>query len=242
MARSTKTGPKTDTQPDTTGPENGQPDINHFPGLTMAYLKAQDSTQGLHTAKAIAKTCKVDESTIRNRWHQKVVQVIGSDRTKVGGKYTDLAESLFRDYAERCNQGDMLSECWLIDYTEQFADIRQPEAPAKATPQDVPVVTTTVVPDQAASALVLNNDTMGALDGYMERMAITIADLTERQGATIQGIAEADQAQFMQEVEAAMLQGQKEGVILHAAKQQARNATMQHLNQQAIEAKTRLGE
>lgn len=234
---------ETDNQPDTTGqqPDN-QPDNQpaNGLGLPLAYLKALDSKLGIHTAKAIAQACGVDESTIRNRWHPKVVAAIGGDRAKVGGRYTDLAEGLFRDYGERCHQGHMPSACWEINMGEAFAVAEQ--APQPVAVEQIPTVTTTVVPDQPSSALVTNNQTMGALDIYMERLSNTIADLSNRQGETLQGIAEADQAQFLQEVEAAMLQGQKEGVILHAAKQTARNATMQQLNQQALEAKSRLGE
>ena len=227
MARSTKTGPKADTQPDTKTPETGQPDITQL-------LLLNDS-EGKHTAVALAAEFGVDESTIRRRWHKRTADMVGELRIKVAGKYTDLAKGLFQDYCTRVHRGDMHPDAWSCEVVDIAVKLIPPDERTFSAKADV-------VPDKVETALARNTQTMGQLDDYMARMSDRNAALGTFLADTIEGFEESGQAQFEQELQAAIMEGQQRGAMIYAARRRAQNDTMQQLDQRALDAKRRLGE
>lgn len=55
---------------------------------------------GHYTAQAIAKTYNVSDSTVRNRWFPWIAKVAPEPLLKDGKSYTELARSLFAEFAQ----------------------------------------------------------------------------------------------------------------------------------------------
>jgi hypothetical protein len=89
-----------DTNQDMTGHQKDMRPV--WTGQVAEILRTANRTDGVYSAKSIADECKVDDSTLRNRWFNIVNQPLADgDALKTeDGKFTELALELFLHLSE----------------------------------------------------------------------------------------------------------------------------------------------
>lgn len=200
-------------------------DESHDNRTGIAHLSHANRTIGHYTGVQVAQDCDVKESTIR-KWLTIVGQAVPYDWLKVGGKYTDLGTQLMQDYADRVSRGAMHSETWISEIRNWF----------EAQPRRVDVV-----PADSALALVSNDATATALDGYLAQLGDECAQLATRVDLLMDDLAADEVALLHAEIEAARQKGTQKATMLYAAEKQAQNEATQLLRQREIERKRQGG-
>ncbi|NEP62801.1 MAG: hypothetical protein F6K31_38780, partial [Symploca sp. SIO2G7] len=72
--------------------------MNSTDSHTLADMQAHAAAR--YTAQEIAHSHNVAESTVRTRWFEWINQVAPTELLKDGGGYTELARTLFNEFAE----------------------------------------------------------------------------------------------------------------------------------------------
>ncbi|NET39086.1 MAG: hypothetical protein F6K19_45115 [Cyanothece sp. SIO1E1] len=78
-------------------------------------------TPAHYTAQQLAEEYGVADSTLRTRWYPWLLKVAPEPLLKHEGRFTELARTLFSDFAQNVKQGDMKSEDWVVATKTKYA-------------------------------------------------------------------------------------------------------------------------
>ncbi|NEP58724.1 MAG: hypothetical protein F6K31_17185 [Symploca sp. SIO2G7] len=139
-------------------------------------------TGGHHTAQAIAEAYNVSDSTIRNRWFPWLKKVAPESLLKSGKGYTDLAHTLFGEFAEvkHCDRDTWVTEA-KSRYSHEWSNAG--------------VIEGELMPDSVSSALALRQTQNGMmqqsiaeeladLESFVDQLAMTEADFSDAELAS----------------------------------------------------------
>ena len=114
-----------------------------------------------YTAQQIAQTHNVGESTVRTRWFDWLVKVTPAELLKDNAGYTELARTLFEEFAE-IKHSDRNQ--WVVDTKARYA----------AEWSNAGVIEGELMPDSVSSALALHQTQNGMMQ---QSIAAELADL-----------------------------------------------------------------
>ncbi|MBT9317733.1 hypothetical protein [Leptothoe spongobia] len=141
-------------------------------------------TGGHHTAQSIAEAYNVSDSTIRNRWFPWLKKVAPESLLKSGKGYTDLARTLFCEFAE-------------VKHSERDAWVTDAKARYSHEWASAGVIEGELMPDSVSSALALRQTQNGMmqqsiaeeladLESFVDQLAVTEADFSDAELASFQ--------------------------------------------------------
>lgn len=171
-------------------------------------------TGGHHTAQSIAAADNVSDSTIRNRWFPWLKKVASESLLKSGKGYTDLARTLFGEFAE-VKHGDR--DTWVTDaktrYSHEWASAG--------------VIEGELVPEEVGSVFALRQTQTTALE-------LSVAEQMANLEAMIDQVNTAEVNLSETELRAATARGQKRAIVLHQAELQAELQTTNMLRERRM--------
>lgn len=74
-----------------------------------------------YTAQAIAAEHEIADSTLRTRWYPWIAKVAPEPLLKTEAGFTELARSLFADYADKVKRDGMTPTTWVEDAKSRYA-------------------------------------------------------------------------------------------------------------------------
>ncbi len=172
-------------------------------------------TGGHHTAQSIAEAYNVSDSTIRNRWFPWLKKVAPESLLKSGKGYTDLARTLFGEFAE-VKHSDR--DDWVADAKSRYSHEWS----------NAGVIEGELMPDSVSSALALRQTQNGMmqqsiaqeladLEAFVDQLAVTEADFSEAELASFQAA------------------GQRRGMMRYKLELQAEMDTYSQLKQRRMQ-------
>ncbi|MEM9156697.1 MAG: hypothetical protein AAGB13_16970 [Cyanobacteria bacterium P01_F01_bin.33] len=171
-------------------------------------------TGGHHTAQSIAAAYSVSDATIRNRWFPWLKKVAPESLLKSGKGYTDLARTLFGEFAE-VKHGDR--DTWVTSaksrYSHEWASAG--------------VIEGELVPEEVGSVLALRQTQTTALE-------LSVAEQLANLEAMIDQVNTAEVNLSETELRAATARGQKRAIVLHQAELQAELRTTNMLRERRM--------
>ena len=188
--------------------------MNSTDPRTVAGIESHASAR--YTAQQIAQTHNVGESTVRTRWFDWLVKVAPTELLKDSGGYTELARTLFEEFAgvEKRDRNT-----WVTDAKSRYAQEWS----------NAGVIEGELMPDSVSSALALRQTQNGMmqqsivqeladLEAFVDQLAVTEADFSEAELASFQTV------------------GQRRGLMRYKLELQAEMDTYGHLKQRRIQA------
>lgn len=136
-----------------------------------------DDKEGRFSAKELAETLGIGSATLRTRWYPWLREAVTESRLKVGGKFTELAKTLFQSYASDVvarelppNEHGDAARAWAERKSGEFA----PSARAEVT-TDEPKTSALAIPEfrgelnqHQASRLETQSNCIDDLAEYLE--------------------------------------------------------------------------
>lgn len=187
--------------------------MNSTDPRTIADIGSHASVR--YTAQQIAQTHNVGESTVRTRWFDWLVKVAPAELLKDNGGYTELARTLFEEFAEvkHCDRNQ-----WVTDTKARYS----PEW------SNAGVIEGELMPDSISSALALCQTQNGMmqqsiaaeladLESFVDQLAVTEADFSDAELASFQAA------------------GQRRGIVRYKLELQAEMDTYGHLKQRRMQ-------
>ena len=194
--------------------------MNSTDSHTLADMQAHATAR--YTAQEIAHSHNVAESTVRTRWFDWINQVAPTELLKDGGGYTELARTLFNEFAdisdcespkERLRQ----RKAWVTDakarYSHEWASAG--------------VIEGELVPEEVGSVLALRQTQTTALE-------LSVAEQMANLEAMIDQVNTAEVNLSEAELRAATARGQKRAIVLHQAELQAELQTTNMLRERRM--------
>ncbi len=142
----------------------------------------QSHTSAHYSAQTIAQTHNVSESTVRTRWFDWLVKVAPAELLKDDRGYTELARTLFNEFAEvkLCDRNQ-----WVTDTKAHYAQEWS----------NAGVIEGELMPDSVSSALALRQTQNGMmqqsiaeeladLENFVDQLAVTEADFSDAELAS----------------------------------------------------------
>ncbi|MEM9485296.1 MAG: hypothetical protein AAGA83_16615 [Cyanobacteria bacterium P01_F01_bin.116] len=171
----------------------------------------QTHTSAHYSAQTIAQTHNVSESTVRTRWFDWLVKVAPAELLKEDQGYTELARTLFDEFAEvqLCDR-----KSWVTDaktrYSQEWGNAG--------------VIEGELVPDEVSSVLALRQTQADSLELSVAEQLAALESMIDQVNA-----AEVDLSET--ELRAAKARGQKRAIVLHQAELTAELQTTNLLRQ-----------
>ncbi|MBE9068606.1 hypothetical protein IQ260_18325 [Leptolyngbya cf. ectocarpi LEGE 11479] len=169
---------------------------------------------GHHTAQSIAEAYNVSDSTIRNRWFPWLKKIAPESLLKSGKGYTDLACTLFSEFAEvkHCDR-----KSWVTDaktrYSHEWASAG--------------VIEGELMPEEVGNVLALRQTQTNELELSVAQQLQSLESLIDQTNTAESNLSEAD-------LKAAVTRGQQRAVMLYQAELQAELQTINSLKQRRM--------
>ncbi len=172
-------------------------------------------TGGHHTAQAIAEAYNVSDSTIRNRWFPWLKKVAPESLLKSGKGYTDLARTLFGEFADvkHCDRDQ-----WVTDAKARYAHEWESAG----------VIEGELMPEEVGNVLALRETQTTELELTVAQQLQQLEGLIDQANTAEANLSEAD-------LKAAVTRGQQRAVMLYQAELQAELQTMNSLKQRRMQ-------
>ena len=186
--------------------------MNSTDSRTLADMQAHATAR--YTAQEIAHSHNVAESTVRTRWFEWISQVAPTELLKDGGGYTELARSLFNEFADvkLCDR-----KSWVTDakarYSHEWASAG--------------VIEGELVPEEVGTVLALRQTQTTALE-------LSVAEQLSNLESMIDQVNMAEVNLSETELRAATARGQKRAIVLHQAELQAELQTTNMLRERRM--------
>lgn len=152
--------------------ENATTHVRSHPGSTPSRTSTAQSAR--YTAQQIADEHGVKEVTIRTRWFNWLAQVAPEPLLKDKDGFTELARSLFSDFAQRVKTEGMKSKDWVMDaksrYSQEWASAR--------------VIEGELLPPEVGGALATLQTQAGSLQQKGQELIERLQRLNEQAAAT----------------------------------------------------------
>ena len=195
--------------------------MNSTDSRTRADMQAHATAR--YTAQEIAQTHNVSESTVRTRWFEWLVKVAPAELLKDDRGYTELARTLFDEFADISNDCDSPKErlrqrkSWVTDaktrYSHEWASAG--------------VIEGELVPEEVGSVLALRQT-------QTIEMELAVAQQMADLEAMIDQVNMAEVNLSETELRAATARGQKRAIVLHQAELQAELQTTNLLRERRL--------
>lgn len=183
---------------------------------TQPYIeaKAQTYTERTYTAKEIAFEHGVTDATVRNRWFDWLEKVAPAALLKSGKSYTELAHTLFGEFA---NVDKQERHAWVADAKSRYAS----EWGA------VGITDCEIMPDNVGNALALIQTNLAASSQALTLELSQLDDFINQLNAT-------DETYSQAEVESWAAAGAKKAVAQFRTEEVAKAQTLNALRQKRM--------
>lgn len=152
--------------------ENVTTHVRLHPSSTPSRTSTAQSAR--YTAQQIADEHSVKEVTVRTRWFNWLAQVAPEPLLKDKDGFTELARSLFSDFAQRVKTEGMKSKDWVIDtksrYSQEWANAG--------------VIEGELLPPEVGGALATLQNKVGSLQQKGQELVERLQRLNEQAAAT----------------------------------------------------------
>ena len=171
-------------------------------------------TGGHHTAQAIAEAYNVSDSTVRNRWLPWLKKIVPESLLKSGKGYTDLARTLFGEFAEvkHCDRN-----AWVTDAKARYSHEWESAG----------VIEGELMPEEVGNVLALRETQTNELELSVAQQLQSLESLIDQANTAESNLSEAD-------LKAAVTRGQQRAVMLYQAELQAELQTINSLKQRRM--------
>lgn len=171
-------------------------------------------TGGHHTAQSIAEAYNVSDSTIRNRWFPWLKKVAPESLLKSGKGYTDLARTLFGEFAEvkHCDR-----DAWVTNAKSRYSHEWS----------NAGVIEGELMPDSVSSALALRQTQNGMMQQSIEEELADLESFVDQLAVTEADFSDAELASFK-------AAGQRRGMMRYKLELQAEMDTYGQLKQRRM--------
>ena len=169
---------------------------------------------GHHTAQSIAEAYNVSDSTVRNRWLPWLRKIAPESLLKSGKGYTDLARTLFGEFAEvkHCDRN-----AWVTDAKARYAHEWESAG----------VIEGELMPEEVGNVLALRETQTNELELSVAQQLQSLESLIDQANTAESNLSEAD-------LKAAVTRGQQRAVMLYQAELQAELQTINSLKQRRM--------
>ena len=169
---------------------------------------------GHHTAQSIAEAYNVSDSTIRNRWLPWLRKIAPESLLKSGKGYTDLARTLFGEFAEvkHCDRN-----AWVTDAKARYAHEWESAG----------VIEGELMPEEVGNVLALRETQTNELELSVAQQLQSLESLIDQANTAESNLSEAD-------LKAAVTRGQQRAVMIYQAELQAELQTINSLKQRRM--------
>lgn len=177
---------------------------------------------GHHTAQSIAEAYNVSDSTVRNRWLPWLKKIAPESLLKSGKGYTDLARTLFGEFAEvkHCESPkERLRQrnAWVTDAKARYAHEWESAG----------VIEGELMPEEVGNVLALRETQTNELELSVAQQLQSLESLIDQANTAESNLSEAD-------LKAAVTRGQQRAVMLYQAELQAELQTINSLKQRRM--------
>ena len=182
----------------------------------LAHIPAQDAHTAFYSSADLAQELGVGESTVRTRWFDWIVQVAPKSTLKEARGYTELARTLFHEFAQvqKRERAQWVSEA-KSRYVQEWETVGAVEG--ELMPESVGGALSTIQSSNSDAALALAEEMEAALSFGNQ-------------------LGEVD-AEFSQaEIEAMRLRGARRGIMQFKVEAQAAADTYSQLRQKSMGA------
>lgn len=171
----------------------------------------QNAVQAPYTSVQLAEMFNVSEATIRNRWFDWIAKVAPEPLLKEGKVYTELARSLFAEFAQIPKpERELWVEAAKSRYAHEFGPVG---VVAELVPEDLGGAL--AIATQGAQAdMALYQATLGDINAFLDQLGTVEAEISEA------------------ELEAARQRGAMRGAVLAKAEIEAQAATQAAVRKQ----------
>lgn len=169
---------------------------------------------GHHTAQSIAEAYNVSDSTVRNRWLPWLRKIAPESLLKSGKGYTDLARTLFGEFAEvkHCDRN-----AWVTDAKARYAHEWESAG----------VIEGELMPEEVGNVLALRETQTNELELSVAQQLQSLESLIDQANTAESNLSEAD-------LKAAVTRGQQRAVMIYQAELQAELQTINSLKQRRM--------
>ncbi|MEL7510136.1 MAG: hypothetical protein AAFN42_22635 [Cyanobacteria bacterium J06554_1] len=169
---------------------------------------------GHHTAQSIAEAYNVSDSTIRNRWLPWLKKIAPESLLKSGKGYTDLARTLFGEFAEvkHCDRN-----AWVTDAKARYAHEWESAG----------VIEGELMPEEVGNVLALRETQTNELELSVAQQLQSLESLIDQANTAESNLSDAD-------LKAAVTRGQQRAVMIYQAELQAELQTINSLKQRRM--------
>ena len=172
---------------------------------------------GHHTAQAIAQAHSVSDSTVRNRWFPWIAKVAPEPLLKDGKGYTELARSLFAEFAQ-------------VPKNDRQSWVEEARARYSQEWSSAGVIDAEWMPDEVGNALAVIDSNNRSLSSLLEQEMQSLDLFLEQVDGVEADFSEAELKSFR-------LNGAKRGVQRFKVETQAELETVNQLRQKRIQGK-----
>ena len=171
-------------------------------------------SSGHHSAQSIAQAHNVSDSTVRNRWFDWLKKVAPESLLKTKQGYTDLARSLFDEFAqvEKCDRNAWVTEA-KARYSHEWASAG--------------VIEGELMPEAVGDVLALSQTQTANIELAVAQQLQGLEQLIDQVNAAENNLSAA-------ELKAAVARGQQRAVMLYQAELQAELQTTNILRQRRM--------
>lgn len=186
--------------------------MNSTDPRTLADIQSHASAR--YTAREIAQAHSVAESTVRTRWFEWISHVAPANLLKDGRGYSELARSLFGEFAEveKCDR-----KSWVTDaksrYSHEWASAG--------------VIDGELMPEEVGNVLALRQTQTTDIELAVAQQLQGLESLIDQANTAEDNLSEAD-------FKAAVVRGQQRAVKLYQAELQAELQTINALKQRRM--------
>ncbi|MEM6256550.1 MAG: hypothetical protein AAF821_26890 [Cyanobacteria bacterium P01_D01_bin.156] len=179
---------------------------------TVADIQSHTSVH--YSAQEIAQTHNVAESTVRTRWFDWVIKVAPAELLKDDRGYTELARTLFSEFAEvkLCDR-----KAWVTEAKARYAHEWESAG----------VIEGELMPDSVSSALALRQTQNGMMQQSIAEELADLEDFVDQLAVTEADFSDAELASFK-------ASGQRRGIMRYKLELQAEMDTYGHLKQRRM--------
>jgi len=179
-----------------------------------AVADIQAHVSARYSAQEIAQTHSVAESTVRTRWFEWLVKVAPTELLKDGTSYTELARTLFDEFAqvEKCDR-----KSWVTDAKSRYAQEWSSAG----------VIEGELVPEEVGSVLALRQTQTTQMELAVAEQLANLEAMIDQANTAEVNLSEA-------ELKAATTRGQQRAIALHQAELQAELQTTNLLRQRRM--------
>ncbi|MEA5464643.1 hypothetical protein [Leptothoe sp. PORK10 BA2] len=194
--------------------------MNSTDSRTLTDMQAYAAAR--YTAQEIAQTHNVAESTVRTRWFDWINQVAPTELLKDGAGYTELARTLFNEFAE-------ISDCESPKERLRQRNSWVAEAKARYSHEweSAGIIEGELMPEEVGNVLALRQTQNHELGLSVAQQLQSLESLIDQANTAEGNLSDAD-------LKAAVTRGQQRAVMLYQAELQAELQTINSLKQRRM--------